>query len=40
MGEFNPVAYANVDLGVTETNPESPSDCDPAEEGDADGTVE
>ena len=40
MGEFNPVAYANVDLGVTETNPESPSDCDPAEEGGADGTVE
>ena len=29
MVKFNPVAYANVDLGVTETNPESPSDCDP-----------
>ena len=30
MGEFNPITHANVDLGVPETNPESPSDCDPA----------
>lgn len=40
MGEFNPIGYSNVDLGTPDTNPESPSDCDPAEEGDTDGTVE
>ncbi len=39
-GEFNPIGYSNVDLGTPDTNLESPSDCDPAEEGDTDGTVE